>query len=82
MGLTKETATEDDIRRAYKRLALMYHPDKQANKLAAEQKEAEDNFKTVAEAYEVLSDKEKKKNYDKYGKEGMKRVAESTGGSY
>lgn len=65
LGLTK-TATEEEIKKAYRKLALRYHPDK--NKAAG----AEEKFKEIAEAYEVLSDKSKREVYDKYGEEGLK----------
>nr|CAH7713743.1 unnamed protein product [Callosobruchus chinensis] len=65
LGITKN-ATDDDIKKAYRKLALKYHPDK--NKSA----EAEDRFKEVAEAYEVLSDKKKRDVYDSHGEEGLK----------
>lgn len=65
LGLTK-TATDDEIKKAYRKLALRYHPDK--NKAAG----AEDKFKEIAEAYEVLSDKKKRDIYDKYGEDGLK----------
>lgn len=60
------SANDDDIKKAYRKLALRYHPDK--NKSA----EAEEKFKEVAEAYEVLSDKKKRDIYDKFGEEGLK----------
>jgi DnaJ-class molecular chaperone len=82
LGLPRE-ASEDDIRRAYKRLALRYHPDKQGqSKNEEEKKEAENRFKMIAEAYEVLSDKDKRRVYDREGKDGLNRGAGSTGGSY
>lgn len=65
LGITKN-ATDDEIKKAYRKLALKYHPDK--NKSA----EAEEKFKEVAEAYEVLSDKKKRDIYDAYGEEGLK----------
>jgi DnaJ-class molecular chaperone len=61
-----KTATDDEIKKAYRKLALKYHPDK--NKAA----NAEEQFKLVAEAYEVLSDKKKRELYDQYGEEGLK----------
>lgn len=65
LGLAK-TATIEEIKKAYKKLALRYHPDK--NKNAG----AEEKFKEIAEAYEVLSDKQKRETYDKYGEDGLK----------
>ena len=65
LGISR-TANEDDIKKAYRKLALKYHPDK--NKAAG----AEERFKEVAEAYEVLSDKRKRDIFDQYGEEGLK----------
>lgn len=62
-------ASDDDIKKAYRKLALKYHPDK--NKEPG----AEEKFKEVAEAYEILSDSKKKEIYDKYGEEGLKMGA-------
>merc|ERR1712226_1065247 len=59
-------ATEDEIKKAYRKLALKYHPDK--NQTVG----AEDKFKEIGEAYDVLSDKKKKGMYDQYGEEGLK----------
>jgi len=59
-------ASEDDIKKAYRKMALRFHPDK--NKSAG----AEEKFKEIAEAYDVLSDKRKRDIYDKYGEEGLK----------
>lgn len=61
LGLQKD-ASDDDIKKAFRKLAIKYHPDKnQGNK------EAEEKFKEINEAYQVLSDTEKKSNYDQYG---------------
>jgi len=65
LGISR-TASEDDIKKAYRKLALKYHPDK--NKAPG----AEERFKEVAEAYEVLSDKRKRDIFDQYGEEGLK----------
>ena len=58
LGLTKD-ATDKDIKKFYRKLALRYHPDKNQNN-----KEAEEMFKKISEAYHVLSDKDKRKEYD------------------
>jgi molecular chaperone DnaJ len=60
-------ASPDEIKRAYRRMAMKYHPDKNPN-----DKDAEAKFKECAEAYEVLSDPEKRKNYDQFGHEGLR----------
>jgi molecular chaperone DnaJ len=60
-------ASADDIKRAYRRMAMKYHPDKNPDN-----KQAEAKFKECAEAYEVLSDAEKRKRYDQLGHEGLR----------
>ena len=61
LGVSK-TATEDEIRKAYRKLAHQYHPDKTGG-----DKEAEEKFKEIGEAYAVLSDTEKRAQYDRFG---------------
>ncbi|CAI2164980.1 15944_t:CDS:2 [Funneliformis geosporum] len=61
-------ASEDDIRKAYRKQALLWHPDKNVQR----KEESEAKFKKIAEAYEVLSDTNKKQIYDRYGEEGLK----------
>lgn len=63
----KEDASDEEIRKAYRKASLKYHPDKQVGKSDAEKKKAEDKFKEINEAYSTLSDPEKKSNYDKFG---------------
>ena len=66
LGVGKK-ASADEIKRAYRRLAMKYHPDKNPDN-----KEAEAKFKECAEAYEVLSDPEKRGRYDQFGHEGLR----------
>ncbi|XP_060610945.1 dnaJ homolog subfamily B member 6-like [Anolis sagrei] len=76
LGLPRH-ASLDDIKKAYRKKALKWHPDKNPdNKQYAEQK-----FKEIAEAYEVLSDKSKRDVYDCYGKEGLMGRGRPTGSS-
>lgn len=71
LGLDKN-ATDAQIKKTYKKLAMKYHPDKQAGKTDAEIKKAEDMFKKISEAYQILSNPEQRKIYDRFGKDGMK----------
>lgn len=61
------SADKESIKKAYRKLALKYHPDRNAG-----DSEAESKFKLINEAYEVLSDEKKRSVYDKYGKDGLK----------
>ncbi|KAK6160040.1 hypothetical protein DH2020_003421 [Rehmannia glutinosa] len=60
-------ASEEDVKKSYKRLAMKWHPDKNA----VNTKEAEAKFKQISEAYDVLSDPQKRQIYDLYGEEGL-----------
>ncbi len=67
LGVSR-TATADEIKKAHRKLARQYHPDMQSNK---NNKQAEEKFKEVQEAYDVLSDAQKKQNYDQFGHAGV-----------
>ncbi|XP_078136635.1 dnaJ homolog subfamily B member 6b isoform X2 [Sander vitreus] len=66
LGVQKN-ATQEDIKKAYRKLALKWHPDKNPDN----KEEAEKRFKELSEAYEVLSDENKRSTYDRYGKDGL-----------
>jgi molecular chaperone DnaJ len=66
LGVNKD-ASADEIKRAYRRMAMKYHPDKNPDN-----KEAEEKFKECAEAYEVLSDQQKRQRYDQFGHDGLR----------
>lgn len=65
LGVNRD-ASDDDIKKAYRKLAMKYHPDRNPDS-----KEAEDKFKEAKEAYEVLSDSQKRGAYDRYGHAGV-----------
>ncbi len=66
LGVSR-TATAEEIRKAYRKLAMKYHPDRNPGN-----KEAEAQFKEISEAYEILSDADKRKQYDQFGHDGLK----------
>ncbi len=74
LGVEK-TATADEIKKAYRKKAIQYHPDKNPG-----DKEAEEKFKEAAEAYEVLSDPQKRQRYDQFGHAGMSGAGGFSGG--
>src|SRR5215216_4256738 len=67
LGVTK-TAAGEEIKRAYRRLSMKYHPYRNNGEVAAD---AELKFKECAEAYEVLSDESKRRRYDQFGHQGV-----------
>src|SRR5690606_6468499 len=65
LGVSK-SANADEIKKAYKKVAIKFHPDKNPDDPTAE-----DKFKEAAEAYEILSDQQKRQRYDQFGHQGM-----------
>ncbi|MFC1607897.1 molecular chaperone DnaJ [Candidatus Latescibacterota bacterium] len=76
LGIGKD-ASADEIKKAYRKLAMKYHPDRNKG-----DKTAEASFKEAAEAYEVLSDSDKKARYDRYGEEGLRGAFSGQGGGF
>ncbi len=66
LGVSKN-ATPEELKKAYRQKAIQYHPDRQQGKSEAEKKEAEEKFKEAAEAYDVLSNPDKRARYDQFG---------------
>ena len=78
LGISKG-AKDDEIKRAYRNLALKYHPDRVS---ADKKKEAEEKFKEMSEAYEILIDPQKRANYDQYGHAGVEGAFKQGGFSW
>ncbi|MCD8283713.1 MAG: molecular chaperone DnaJ [Opitutae bacterium] len=76
LGIEK-TATADEIKKAYRKQAMKYHPDRNPGN-----KEAEEMFKKVSNAYEVLSDPQKRQTYDRYGAAAFENGGMGAGGGY
>ena len=76
LGIDK-SADKDTIKKAYRKLAVKYHPDRNPGN-----KEAEDKFKEATEAYEVLSDDQKRPIYDQYGFAGLDGMGGAGAGGY
>jgi molecular chaperone DnaJ len=74
LGVARE-ANDEDIKKAYRKLAMQYHPDRNPGS-----KEAEEKFKEAAEAYEILKDEAKRQRYDAYGHAGVKGGYDGFGG--
>ncbi len=76
LGVSKD-ATEQEIKKAYRKLALKYHPDRNPGN-----KEAEEKFKQVSSAYEILSDEKKRAMYDQYGSAAFTQGGQAGGGGF
>ncbi|PAA82176.1 hypothetical protein BOX15_Mlig025693g2 [Macrostomum lignano] len=80
LGVEK-TATQQEIKKAFRKLALKYHPDKIKTKSEKERKAAEEKFVKIAAAYEVLSDENRRRQYDAGGEDGFAEAHDFTGGN-
>ncbi len=76
LGVSK-SATADEIKKAYRKVAMQYHPDRNPG-----DKAAEDKFKEAAEAYEILSDADKRAKYDRFGHQAFSGAAGRSGGGF
>lgn len=81
LGISR-TADENEIKKAYRKLAMKYHPDRnQGQREESDKKKAEESFKEAKEAYEVLSSKSKREVYDQYGHAGVEGMGAGGSGS-
>ena len=76
LGVSRD-ASADEIKKAYRKKAIQFHPDKNPDDSSAEEK-----FKEISEAYEVLKDSEKKAAYDRFGHAAFKQSARGGGGGF
>src|SRR4030081_1447204 len=74
LGVERD-ASDDDIKKAYRKLAMAYHPDRNGGS-----KEAEEKFKEITEAYDVLREPNKRAVFDRYGEAGLQRGAGGSAG--
>jgi molecular chaperone DnaJ len=79
LGVDKNVS-DDDLKSAYKKLAKKWHPDRFSTKSESERKEAEEKFKEISEAYDTLSDKQKRQMYDMGGPNGFNPFEDMQGG--
>lgn len=79
LGVDRDVSTRS-LKKAYRRLSLKYHPDKQVNPTKAEAKAAQDKFMEISEAFGVLNDPEKRRVYDQWGEEGLDDQQSGGGG--
>ncbi|MDE0855330.1 MAG: DnaJ domain-containing protein, partial [Nevskia sp.] len=76
LGISKE-AGDDELKKAYRKLAMKYHPDRNPGDHSAEER-----FKEASEAYEVLCDVQKREVYNRYGHEGLQRGGGAAGAGF
>lgn len=76
LGVSK-SADQAEIKKSYRKIALKFHPDRNPDN-----KEAEDKFKEAAEAYEILSDADKRARYDRFGHQGVSGAGGGGGGGF
>jgi molecular chaperone DnaJ len=74
LGVARD-ASDDDIKKAYRKLAMQWHPDRNGGS-----KDAEEKFKTITEAYDVLRDPQKRAAFDRYGEAGLRGAGGFGGG--